>query len=250
MAKNLGTWVVIIGIILIIGVLLNIALSLQISNTLAEIKGTAGTEAAAPTQQQAAPTQQKVNVAIGDAPVKGKADAKVTIIEFSDPSCPFCGAATGGNAQVVAYLQQRDSSWTAPVPGIMKDYVDTGKVKIAFKYFPGHGKGADAMKIMWCSNDQGKFWEVHDKMFANQDKMEAGDTAGLKKLAVDAGVDSAKLESCLSSGKYDAKLQSDMAEGRSAGVSGTPAFIINGQMVVGAQSYTDMKQVIDAALAS
>ena len=80
--------------------------------------------------------------------------------------------------------------------------------------------------------------------------MEAGDTAGLKKLAVDAGVDSAKLESCLSSGKYDAKLQSDMAEGRSAGVSGTPAFIINGQMVVGAQSYTDMKQVIDAALAS
>lgn len=103
-----------------------------------------------------------------DDPVKGDKNAPVTIIVFSDPSCPFCAAAAGA-PEMVSYMQSRSPSWQPPVPGIMKEYVDTGKVKIAFKYFPGHGLGKTAMKVLWCANEQGKFWELHDLVFANQE---------------------------------------------------------------------------------
>ncbi len=102
-----------------------------------------------------------------DDPVKGNKDAGVTIIVFSDPSCPFCAAAAGA-PEMVSYMQSRSPSWQPPVPGIMEEYVDTGKVKIVFKYFPGHGSGKTAMKALWCANEQGKFWELHDLVFANQ----------------------------------------------------------------------------------
>ncbi len=101
-------------------------------------------------------------------PIKGDKNAKVNIVVFSDPSCPFCAAAAGAPT-MVKYMQSRSPSWQPPVPGIMKEYVDTGKVKIAFKYFPGHGLGKTAMKALWCANEQGKFWELHDLVFANQE---------------------------------------------------------------------------------
>lgn len=213
----------------------------------AQVAGGAGAGAGAggATQQP-----QKVNVLVGNAPVKGSATAKVTIVEFSDPSCPFCAAANGDNQEVIDYLKTRDPSWVAPLPNIMRDYVDTGKVKIAFKYYPGHGKGIDAMKIMWCSEDQGKFWEVQDAMFAHQELMEASDVAGLKKLATDLGVNSASLDACLASGKYNSRLQSDAAEGAAAGLDGTPTFYVNGMPVGGAASYPSFKQVIDVELAA
>jgi len=196
--------------------------------------------------QAAAPA---VDMALAaDDIVKGSANAPITIIEYSDPSCPFCAAAAGKNQQVIDYLKSRDPSWEAPVPKIIKNYVDTGKVKLVFRYFPGHGKGAEAMKIMFCANEQGKFWEIHDVMFDNQAKMEAGDTAGLKTLTVAAGLDSSKLDSCLSSKKYDSRLASDTAKGQASGVSGTPAFAVNGLMVSGAQPYSAFQQVLEAEL--
>lgn len=194
----------------------------------------------------------QVNIDAND-PVMGQANAPLTIIEFSDPSCPFCGAASGHNQEVIQYLQSKDSTWTAPEPGIINDYVKTGKVKLIFKYFPGHGTGAEAMKLALCANEQGKFWEAHDIFFSNQDKME--NVTALESLmgAID-GMDAAELKECYDAKKYDNALQEDIAAGQAADMKGTPSFYIgtdeNGyEAIVGAQSYVTLKQAIDAALA-
>ena len=189
------------------------------------------------------------DVEVGDAPVKGDPDAPVTIIEFSDFSCPFCGGATGGNAEVVEYLKRGSPSWEAPVPKIMEEYVESGQVKFVFKYFPGHGTGQDAMKLSWCADAQGKFWEVHDIYFENQDLVEDYDE--LIRLAGEAGADMAKLEACYNanSDAFDDRLAEETAEGRAAGVRGTPGFIVNGQLVSGAQSFDAFEDIIEAELA-
>ncbi len=206
------------------------------------------------TQQPTQPTNAPVQVAIDASdPVMGKADAPLTIIEFSDPSCPFCGGAAGLNQEVVQYLQGKNPAWVAPEPGIIKDYVETGKAKLIFKYFPGHGTGAEAMKLSLCANEQNKFWEAHDIFFSNQDKMENVTILESLMSAID-GIDAAKLAECYDANKYDAALQEDIAAGQAAGMQGTPSFYIgtakDGYVaVVGAQSYTALKQKLDAALA-
>ncbi len=182
-----------------------------------------------------------------DDVVRGDSDAPVTVILYSDPSCPYCAAAAGGT-EMVSYMASRYSGYEAAVPGIMKNYVETGKVKFVYRYYPGHGAGVDAMKIMLCANEQNKFWDIHDVFYNNQDLMNAGNVTGLKELAVETGVDSAKLDSCLASGKYDSKLTTDTQRGQAMGVQGTPAFYVNGVEVSGAQPYSALKQVIDAAL--
>jgi len=202
-------------------------------------------------QQQAQQESAAVDMKIfANDIVKGPVTAPVTIIVYSDPSCPYCAAAAGGS-EMVAYMQSRSAGYEAAVPGIIKNYVDKGKVRIVFRYYLGHGRGAEAMNIMLCANEQGKFWEVHDLFFNNQNLMNNGNAAdveGLKKLATDNGIDSGKLEACLSSNKYDAKLQNDMQLGKASGVSGTPAFAVNGKLVVGAQPFSALKAVIDAEL--
>lgn len=199
----------------------------------------------APAQAAAAPSIDMEKL-IRDSPSLGEDDAPVTIAVFSDFSCPFCAAAAGENQQVIEYLQSRDPSWEAPVPNIIKEYVETGKVKLVFKYFPGHGTGGEAMKLAWCADEQGKFWEVHDAFFANQGDIE--NVAKLKTLAAGAGADLTELEKCYSSNKYASKLTSSTSEGRTAGVQGTPAFVVNGRMLSGAQSFAVFKQVIEAEL--
>lgn len=190
-----------------------------------------------------APVDLKIEA---DDPVKGDKDAPVTIIEFSDFSCPYCAAVNGNNQLVIDSLKSSNPSWVAPVPKIMADYVKTGKVKLVFKYFPGHGTGVEAMKLALCANEQGKFWELHDAFFANQDQLQ--NVAQLKDLASKAGVDITLLNKCYDDGKYDDKLEQDFAEGKTAGVSGTPAFFINGELITGAQSYSVFKDAIDSAL--
>lgn len=209
-------------------------------------KLTQGQQPSPPTQGGA---QQRVNLEVGNAPVKGDEDSKVTVIVFSDPSCPFCGAAAGTAADVVAYMKQRSPNWEPAVPGIIKEYVDTGKARIAFKYFPGHGKGQDAMEMMWCADEQGKFWEMHDVVFANQKLMESGDVAGLKTAAETvSGLDKDKFETCVAGEKYRDRYGADTQEGQAAGVEGTPAFFVNGILISGAQPFSALKQAIDAEL--
>jgi protein-disulfide isomerase len=187
--------------------------------------------------QQAAPTPgAKVNVAIGGFPVQGNKNAKVTIIEFADFRCPFC-----------------EQFFTNTEPQIIKDYVETGKAKFAFRNFAFLGPASVvAANASECANDQGKFWDFYNYLYKNQpDEADTTmyNTDTLTQAAVSMGMEDGKFRSCLDTKKNDAKAAKDLADGQAAGVSGTPTFVINGTLVVGAQPYAAIKAVIDQELA-
>ena len=191
---------------------------------------------------------EPVNIDVGNSPSIGNKDAKVTVIEFSDFSCPFCGAASGKSAENVAYMKSNDASWQPPVTGIMKDYVNTGKVRFVYKYSYGHSGGHPANLVGWCLNDQGLFWKFHDEAFAHQNDVE--DLEKMKSLAKGVGADMTKLQSCLDSKKYDSQFDIETQQGTVAGVQGTPAFFVNGKIIEGAISYSKIKAMIDTELAN
>ena len=162
-------------------------------------------------------------------PSRGPADAKVTIVEFSDFQCPYCGAAF------------------STVEQLMQQYA--GKVKLVFRQFPlpMHPQAAKAAEASLCAADQGKFWEYHDLLFKNQKKLEVAD---LKAHAASAGLDTAKFAQCLDSGAKKKQVDQDMEAGQAAGVNGTPAFFINGVFVNGAVPIEEFRKVVDPELAS
>jgi len=108
-----------------------------------------------------------------------------------------------------------------------------------------HQRALPAAEAAHCAHDQGKFWEYHDKLFANQQAL--GD-ADLKKHAVDLGLNAETFNACLDSGKHRADVQKDGVEGNEAGVTGTPAFLINGRFLSGAQPFDAFKAIIDEEL--
>ncbi len=199
-------------------------------NVSAPAGNTGGAAIAAPEQQ--AP-QEPIDMAklVDDDPVEGSADAPVTIVEFSDFQCPFC-----------------EKFYSDTLGQVRKDYIDTGKVKLVYRDFPlsFHPEAEKAAEAAECADDQGKFWEMHDKIFENQETM---GVASYKQWAPTLGLNSATFNKCLDSGEKAAEVQADFSAGQSAGVSGTPTFFINGTAVVGAQPYSVFKQAIDAALA-
>lgn len=170
------------------------------------------------------------NLPVEGDPVLGNPDAPVTIIEFSEFQCPFCG---------------RYASET--FPQIKKDYVDTGKVKIVFKNFPlpSHDKAQKAAEAGECAFEQGKFWEYGEKLFENQQALEIDN---LKQYAQDLGLNSGQFNSCLDSGKYQEEVGEDLQEGQNVGVSGTPTFFINGEELVGAQPFSEFQKIIEDKL--
>ena len=201
-------------------------------------------------QAIAPPPAQKAEINIGDAPVIGDKNAKVTVVKFSDFSCPFCAAASGDNEQLISYMKQRNPSWEPIVTNMMKDYVETGKVRFAVKYMMGHSGGKPAQLVAWCLNDQSAdlYWKFYSQAFVQQDNVE--DLAKMTTLAKTIGGDMAKLQKCLDSKKYDSRFDREQNEGRQAGAQGTPAFFVNGQLISGAVPYSQMKQAIDSALAA
>ena len=160
-------------------------------------------------------------------PARGPSGAPVTIVEFSDFQCPFCGR----EYPVIEKL--------------MKEY--DGKVRLVFRHYPldFHPFAEKAAEAGACAADQGKFWELHNKMFENQQKLAVDD---LKGYAKSVGVDASKFDKCLDSGEKKAQVDEDQKAGSAAGVQGTPAFFINGIFVNGAQPYETMKQAIDREL--
>ena len=171
----------------------------------------------------------RVAVPVGDNPSRGPLDAPVTIVEFSDFQCPFCSRAT-------ATLKKLDESFP-------------GKIRIVYRDFPLvqiHPNAARAAEAAACANDQGKFWAMHDVLFEHQDKLGEAD---LKQSAVALGLDAAAFDQCLESGRHSAQWQKDTAEGQRYGVSSTPAFFINGRLVVGAQPYESFARLVEEELA-
>ena len=205
-----------------------------------------GTTAQQPSQPTTGGTTQAVNLEVGNAPVTGPANAKVTVIEFSDFSCPFCAAASGDNADMVSYMKSRSSTWEPIVTNLMKDYVDTGKVRFAVKYSMGHSGGHPAQLVSWCLNEQNLYWKFYPLAYANQADVE--DLAKMTSLAKSTGADMTKLQACLDSKKYDGRFDQEQSEGAKAGVQGTPAFFINGKVVEGAVPYSQVKALIEQEL--
>jgi protein-disulfide isomerase len=174
------------------------------------------------------PDDDKVyDVPVGDAPLKGPADAPVTIIAFSDFQCPFCG-------RVNPTLRQLEEEFP-------------GKVRVAWKHYPlpFHTDAPLAHQASLAAHEQGKFWEYHDKLFANQRALKRED---LERYAQELGLNMDQFRSALDSGKYKAKVDADMAEAAKVGVRGTPSFLINGKKLVGAQPFERFKEKVLAAL--
>jgi len=164
-----------------------------------------------------------------DSHVLGNRDAKVTIVEFSDFKCPAC---------VSAHLV---------IKQIIAKYGD--KILFVYRHFPIVTADQHALKAAEAAeaaDEQGKFWEYHDILYANQENLEESD---LKKYAKRLGLDMDKFEKALSSGKFKDKVTRDMDDGVKLGVRGTPTFFINGERYQGGLSLDQFKSKIDSKLA-
>ena len=179
---------------------------------------------------------------VTDDPFLGDPKAPLTLIEMTDYQCPFC------SRHVVKTM-----------PEIVKNYVDTGKVKYVNRDFPlsFHKDASKAAEAAHCAGEQGKYWDMHAKLFANQ---KAQGVDKLAEYAGNIGLDSTAFDTCLSSGKYAAKIQQSMKDGRKAGVMGTPTVLLgttqdDGTVKItkrlrGAQPFSVFKTHIDSALAA
>jgi protein-disulfide isomerase len=191
-----------------------------------------------------------------NTPVAGKSDAPITILEFSDFSCPYCAAASGDNAQYTAYMQSNQPGWEPPVSNILKDYVATGKVRFATFYTMGHSGGRPAQIVAWCINDQNSelYWKFYSQAFAHLEDVE--DAAKMRTLAQGiSGVNMKSLDACISSGKHDSRFNEEQGKGAQLGMSGTPGFIVGKSdgsepavVIRGAYPYSTFQQAIEANL--
>ncbi len=186
-------------------------------------------EAAKPEAPRRQPDPKAVyKVPVGTSPAKGPADALVTIVEFSDFQCPFCG-------RVVATVKQIEDTYG-------KD------VRIVFKQnpLPFHQNAGPSAEFTMEANDEGKFWQAHDKLFGSQQALER---ANLETYAKDLGLNVAKVKTALDTNKHKAQIDADQALARTLGAAGTPSFFVNGRSLRGAQPFEAFKAVIDEELA-
>jgi protein-disulfide isomerase len=187
-----------------------------------------------------APARATATVGVGDNPSLGRRDAPVTIVEFSDYQCPFC-------RQFV----------TATLPALKSAYVDAGKVRYVFRDFPLdqiHPHARKASEAARCAGDQGKYWEMHDLLFQNQQALAPEQLSGY---AGRLGLEAAAFRACLDSGKHASAIQQNFGDGAAAGVRGTPSFVIGrtrpdntveGVLLTGARPIGDFRQEIERLL--
>lgn len=189
------------------------------------------------TQAALSPTPSKVDVEVGHLPVLGDKNAKVTIVEFSDFQCPYC-------------KQLFDTAFQQ----IKKDYVDTGKVKFAYRHYPlpGHPNAPVTALASECANEQNKFWEYHDILFKTQNEWGPQDATTIKQTltgyARQLSLNTAQFASCVDTAKYQDKIDEDVAIAQQIGVSATPTSYVNGTPVVGALPYSNFKTILDQQL--
>jgi protein-disulfide isomerase len=187
------------------------------------------------------PPPQEIALPISGEPFKGSPSARVAIIEYSDYQCPYCGE----------YARQ-------VFPRLDNDYIKSGKVRYYFRDLPlqMHPQALPAALASRCAGDQGKFWEMHERLFANQNALGLD---ALKQHAAALGLDAARFDECMSSAKYRNAVTRSMASAERMHIDGTPAFLIgvldpNGEVVrvtqvkLGAKAYEEFKAALDSAL--
>ena len=240
MAQNSGGPILVAALILG-AALIGSALLLRgsIDQTAAEVAGlnqtltdmTGAAERPSQARQQARPGRPDPNrryaVDTSGSPAKGSPDAKLAIVEFSDFQCPFCN-------RVTPTLKQ-----------IEKEYGD--EVRIVFKHLPLsiHPKAPAAHAAAEAAHRQGKFWEMHDLIFANQHEMSE---EKYLEYAEQIGLDMEKFKADMASAEVKRKVDADVAEASKLGVTGTPAFFVNGRFLSGAQPLSAFKTLIDEEL--
>ena len=177
-------------------------------------------------------------IGVDDDPQMGPANAKVTIIEFADYQCPNCRA-----------------FWRETLPRIKKEYVDIGKVRIVFRDFPIqeiHPEATITAIAAECAEDQGKYFEFHDKVYREQDRRGRDVVRyrvnDLKRWAMEIGLEIASFNECVDSERYKDEVARDFKNGADVGITGTPIFFINGRMIAGAQPFSNFQRVIEEEL--
>ncbi len=170
----------------------------------------------------------RVDLAVEGSPSEGPEDAPVTLVEFSDFQCPYC-------ARMQPALKQ------------VKDTYGE-KVRLVFRQFPLnsiHPQAQKAAEASLCANDQGRFWEMHDKLFETDTSLKPDD---IRERATSLELNLEEFNQCMDSGKYAATVQQDVLDGVKAGVTGTPALFINGLSFSGSRSFEEISQVIETEL--
>ncbi len=213
-----------------------------LSKDMGEVRDLLRRQPAAAAGQAAAP--RDIVLMLDGAPFRGNANAPVTLVEFTDYECAFCAR----------HVKET-------VPQIERDYVATGKVKYVFRNFPLesiHKQSFRAHEAATCAGEQGKFWEMHDRLFASPTALAPTDMPGhAQALGLNAG----QFQTCFDAGLHVPQIRKDISEGEKAGVTGTPAFFLGitrpnsqtlkvAKTLVGAKPYSAFKEAIDALLAS
>ncbi len=178
---------------------------------------------------------------VDDPRAQGDPDAPIVVVEFSDFQCPFC------------------ASFSREVrPRIEERYISTGKVRFVYRDFPLmsiHPGALLAAHIANCAGEQGAFWQMHERIFAGMERREwssgsADDFRTFLKYAEELNLDAARVQQCVESNRYGPRIQSDMREAQQAGVRSTPSFLINGQLLVGAQPFEVWERIFETILNS
>ncbi len=179
-------------------------------------------------QDEDAPT--RYDIPVGDNPMYGPADAKITIIEFSDFECPYC------------------RKWTVEVwPKLRQEY--EGKIRLVYRDYPlygVHANAASAAEAANCAHEQGQFWPFHDKLF---ERSQGFSQDAYQSYAQEIGLDAQKFTECVEQQKYKKTVEDDFAFASEFGIRSAPTFFINGLAIVGAQPYMTFKRIIDDELA-
>ena len=191
------------------------------------------------------PDFHPADITVGQSPALGAPSAPVTLVAFIDYECPFC---------------KRHA--TTVMPALVRQYVDTGKVRFVMREFPVekiHAQALNASSAALCARDQGQYWTMHDLLFADQQKLLPAD---LKAHAVTLGLDTRAFNACLDEGRHLAEINASQAEGQKLGIDGTPGFVIGltdpadpdrvhlSQYIRGAQPLPTFAAVLDELLRS
>jgi protein-disulfide isomerase len=233
--KESNPWMI---VSIVLGAIVLLGLGFLLGNV-----GTQNTQTGSGRGTQTAPSFNTNDLLKGAAGVLGKNSAPVVLIEYSDFQCPFCRA----------WFESSKEQ-------LIKEYVESGKVQFMYKDLPlsFHLMAMPYAIAARCAGEQGKFWEMHDKIFSEQAKLGQGTITSLtaddiKKWASELGLNTDSFNSCLGSNKFSSQISANSSEATSLGINGTPSFFIgkrggSGTIVEGAVPYSTLKQSIESML--